>query len=124
MDTLTGLYGRHSRVLQTAGRGALVVLLACMPWAVLSPQASPPSHWAGWMHVGAVAMLSVLAYVSFASLWSRAGAVMFVFAYSGLMELLQHFSAGRTGSWEDLGMNGVGVLIGVALVKWAMMRAV
>jgi VanZ family protein len=74
--------------------------------------------------VGALAMLSVPAYVSFTPLWGRAGAVMFVFGYSGLMEVLQHFSPGRTGSWEDLGMNGVGVLIGVGLAKWAMMRAV
>ena len=121
LDTLTGLYSRHRKGLQAAGRGALVVLLACMPWAMLSPEASPPSHWAGGMHVGALAMLSVLACVSFTSLWGRAGAVMFVFGYSGLMEVLQHFSAGRTGSWEDLGMNAVGVLIGVGLAKWAMM---
>jgi hypothetical protein len=120
VDTLTGLYSRHSRGLQAAGRGALVVLLACMPWAVLSPEAGPPSHWAGGMHVGALAMLSVPACVSFTSPWSRAGAVMFVFGYSGLMEVLQHFSAGRTGSWEDLGMNAVGVLIGVGLAKWAL----
>ena len=106
--------------MKMAGRGALVVLLACMPWVVLLPEAGPPSQWAGWMHVGALAMLSVLTWVSFTKLWSRAGAVMFVFGYSGLMEVLQHFSAERTGSWEDVGMNGLGVLIGVGVAKWGM----
>ncbi|WP_201765671.1 hypothetical protein [Desulfotignum phosphitoxidans] len=36
----------YPKILRRASRGILVVLLACMPWATLSPAASPPSQWA------------------------------------------------------------------------------
>lgn len=91
----------------------LAVLLAVMPWAALSPTAGPPSQWADLVHLGANAGLAVLACTGFVSLRGRAGAVLFVFGYSALMEGLQHFTPHRHGSWEDVGFNAAGCLAGV-----------
>ena len=100
-------------MVQWVSRGMLVVLLAAMPWAALSPSTSPQSQWAGLVHMGANAGLAILACAGFASLRGRAGAVLFVFGYSALMEGLQHFTPHRHGSWEDVGFNAAGCLAGV-----------
>ena len=89
-------------ILRWASRGILAALLACMPWATLSPAASPPSQWAVLMHLAAMAVIALLACTAFATLRGRAGAVMFVFAFSALMEWLQHFSPVR----QVLGAGG------------------
>jgi drug/metabolite transporter superfamily protein YnfA len=91
----------------------LAFLLSAMPWAALSPAASPHSQWAAVMHLGAMAVLAWLACAGFASFRGRAWAVGFVFVFSALMEGLQHFSSDRTGSWEDVGINALGCLAGV-----------
>ncbi|EMS77166.1 hypothetical protein [Desulfotignum phosphitoxidans] len=36
----------YPKILRRASRGILVLLLACMPWAILSPAANPPSQCA------------------------------------------------------------------------------
>jgi VanZ family protein len=102
-------------ILRRASRGILVLLLVCMPWAALSPAASPPSQWAALMHMGAMAVFAILACTGSNSLRGRAGAVLFVFIFSALMEGLQHFSPLRTGSWEDVAINALGCLAGVLL---------
>jgi VanZ family protein len=103
----------YPKILRRASRGTLVLLLACMPWATLSPAASPPSQWAALMHMGAMAVFAILACTGFNSLRGRAGAVLAVFIFSALMEGLQHFSPLRCGSWEDVGFNAAGCLAGV-----------
>jgi VanZ family protein len=103
----------YPKILRRASRRILVLLLACMPWATLSPAASPPSRWAALMHMGAMAVFAILACTGFNSLRGRAGAVLAVFIFSALMEGLQHFSPLRTGSWEDVGFNAAGCLASV-----------
>ncbi|MBF0234796.1 MAG: VanZ family protein [Desulfamplus sp.] len=93
----------------------LAVLLCAMPWAALSPAASPPSQWAGVMHMAAMAVFAILACTGFVSLRGRTVVVLFVFGFSAVMEGLQHFSPHRTGSWEDVGFNAAGCLAGVLL---------
>jgi len=39
-----------------------------------------------------VTLVSLITCVSFKTLWAQAGGVVFVFVFSGLMEVLQHFS--------------------------------
>jgi VanZ family protein len=109
-------------ILRWVSRGILVVLLAAMPWATLSPAASPPSRWAVLMHLSAMAVIALLACTAFTSLRSRAGAVMFVFAFSALMEWFQHFSPVRQGSWEDVGINALGCLAGVLVFALLKLR--
>lgn len=106
-------------ILRWASRGILAVLLVCMPWATLSPAASPPSQWAVLMHLAAMAVIALLACTAFTTLRGRAGAVMFVFVFSALMEWLQHFSPARHGSWEDVGINALGCLAGVLVFALA-----
>ncbi|MDY6903452.1 MAG: VanZ family protein [Thermodesulfobacteriota bacterium] len=101
---------------QVLRRAVLVIFLVCMPWAVLSPATNPPAQWADSAHIAAMAILSMLAWASFTGLWRRVGAVLFVFAYSALMEFLQHFSPIRTGTWEDVWVNGRGILIGLVCI--------
>ncbi|EMS77181.1 galactosyl transferase CpsE [Desulfotignum phosphitoxidans DSM 13687] len=55
----------------------LAVLLGAMPWAALSQVASPPSQWAGLMHMGAMAVFAVLACTGFVSLRGRVGPVLY-----------------------------------------------
>jgi VanZ family protein len=100
-------------MVQWISRGILAVLLAAMPWAALSPATSPPSQWAGLVHMGAMAVFGILACTGFVSLQGRAGAVLFVFGFSALMEGMQYFSPHRCGSWEDVGFNAAGCLAGV-----------
>jgi VanZ family protein len=102
----------YPKILRRASRGILVVLLACMPWATLSPAASPPSRWAALMHMGAMAVFAILACAGLNSLRGRAWTVLAVFIFSALMEGLQHFSPLRTGSWEDVAINALGCLAG------------
>lgn len=52
--------------------------------------------------------------------WMRRGAHLVQVAtgmliYGGSMELLQHFSPGRTPSWSDLGLDALGTMVGVSL---------
>jgi len=102
-------------MLRRASRSILVVLLACMPYATLSPAASPPSQWAALMHMAAMAVIALLACTAFVTLRGRAGAVLFVCVFSALMEGFQYFSPVRHGSWQDVGVNALGCLVGVLI---------
>ena len=115
MNMQTISFPAYPDILRWGSRGMLAVLLAATPWAALSPAASPPSQWAGLMHMGAMAVFAVLACTGFISLRGRAGAVLFVFGFSALMEGMQHFSPHRNGSWEDVGFNAAGCLAGVVV---------
>ena len=114
-------YLKYFETLRLMSRVTLVSLIACMPWASLSSATSPPAQWAGMMHLAAMAIFAFLACVSFKTLWAQAGGVVFVFVFSGLMEVLHHFSPPRTGSWEDVAMNAMGCLAGVVMfsgIRW------
>lgn len=101
--------------LKNAARTLLVLMLLLMPYATLSPDPGIPSGSAPFIHLGGMAWLAVLACMSFETAKIRSGAVFFVFVYSALMEIFQHYLPYRHGTWEDVGINAVGCLIGVAL---------
>ena len=71
------------------------------------------------MHMAAMVVLSFLACVAFTTAWGQARAVIFVFIFSAMMEVLQNFTPTRSGSWEDVAMNALGCLAGVVMVSGA-----
>jgi hypothetical protein len=72
-------------------------------------------------HVVAYAGTAFLAAAAFCA-WGRV--VVALLAYAGALELLQHFSPGRTPSLVDYMFSAIGVLVGVAalalLGRWLL----
>ena len=56
----------------------------------------------GWLHVAPPRRWLLLVFLS---------------AHAGLTELLQLYVPGRTASWADVGIDHVGILIGLALTQ-------
>jgi VanZ family protein len=115
-----GSEGFQAFVVRVGSRVVLAIALLLMPWATLSPSASPPSAIAAPMHIIALAGLTVLALLSFVKIWHRVGAVVFVFGYSALMEALQYFHPERNGTPGDLAANALGCVAGVFLYLTAV----
>ncbi len=102
--------------LRTVSRVLLAIMLLLMPAATLLPGTGPPSsEAASYMHLASMAVAGFLACACFATLQARAGAVVFVFAYSALMELFQHWLPFRNGTWDDVQVNALGCLVGVVV---------
>ena len=101
--------------MRVGARVLLVIMLLLIPYATLTPDPGAPSGAAPFMHLGGMAWVAFLACLSFEKIRTMTLAVVFVFAYSALMEFIQHYLPYRHGSWEDVGINGVGCLIGVAI---------
>ncbi len=76
---------------------------------------SPPLAQAFIIHVSALGGLCMLACLACEKIIQRAGAVLFVFAYSLFLEFLQNYSPDRYGSMEDVAANAPGCLAGVLL---------
>lgn len=91
------------------------MMLLLIPFATLTPDPGTPPGAAPFMHLGGMAWVAFLTCLSFESNRIRLGAVVFVFAYSALMELFQNWLPYRHGTWEDVGINGLGCLMGVGL---------
>jgi VanZ family protein len=66
---------------------------------------------------GALAVLAVLAYPGVSKV--RIG--LLLIAHGVLIEVLQYFTGYRFGDWQDALADGVGVLVGLALMA-ALMR--
>ncbi len=98
--------------LRTGSKVLLVLMLLLIPYATLTPDPGTPSGSAPFMHLGGMAWVSLLACLSFTSLKNRTLGVLFVFAYSSLMELFQHYLPYRHGTWGDVWLNGLGCLLG------------
>ncbi len=98
-----------------ASRALLVFMLVLMPYATLTPDPGVPSGSAPFLHLAGMAWVALLACMSFETIKFRAGAVLFVLAYSALMELFQHYLPYRHGTWDDVGINSLGCLIGVGI---------
>ena len=86
-----------------------------IPFAALAPDPGTSSEAAPFLHFFGMAWVAFLACLSFETNRIRLGAIVFVFAYSALMELIQHYLPFRHGTWEDVGINGLGCLMGVGL---------
>ena len=100
---------------RTGSRVLLVLMLMLIPYATLTPDPGTPEGSAPYMHLGGMAWVGLLACLSFEANKTRAWAVLFVFAYSSLMELFQHYLPYRHGTWDDVWLNGMGCLAGAAI---------
>jgi VanZ family protein len=105
----------YSGWLKVLARVLLLSMLILMTYGTLSSDPGTPSGAAPFLHFGGMAWIAFLACASFDTLRSRAGAVVFVFAYSALMELFQHYLPYRHGTWEDVMVNGLGCVVGVGI---------
>jgi hypothetical protein len=104
----------------------LTVFLAVAPGSY-SPLAPLVNDWVPWIdHRYAVILAHLVGFgglvVLVTWLWGRLlPAALAVFAFSAVLEALQTQIAWRNGSWSDLGLNAVAVLLGV-LVAWGLLR--
>ncbi len=74
-----------------------------------------PFNWEQAGHIGLWALAAMLAYVLFSHRTSIIQTASGVFAASAAFELGQLFlTATRHLDWDDLAMNGIGVLLGTA----------
>ena len=99
-----------------ASRLLLVAALLAMPLFTLLPALAPPAHSAGLAHVAALALLTLLAAFAWRERRSRYWAVGGVLSYSLLMEILQHYHPARNFSFQDIFLNILGCLFGLALL--------
>ncbi len=99
----------------------LIVFLAVAPGSY-SPLAPLVNDWAPWIdHRYAVILAHLVGFgglvVMVNWLWGRLlRAALAVFAFSVFLEVLQTRIAWRDGSWSDVGLNAVAVLLGVLVV--------
>jgi VanZ family protein len=117
---------RWQNFVMKVSRIALGIALMLMPWGTLSTSVPTPPSCAWFLHVSALAGLTVLVLLSFDTSKVRALAVIVIFLYSAFLEVLQLFNPARHGSMEDIGANALGCLIGlvVYLVFLLLYRAV
>ncbi len=101
--------------IQNVSRVLLVIMLLLIPYATLTPDPGTPSGSAPYLHFGGMAWVAFLACMSFNDIKFRVPAVIFVFAYSSLMELFQHYLPYRHGTWDDVLLNGVGSVAGAGV---------
>lgn len=113
----------HTIYIRLAAKVLLAFMLVLMTYGTLSPDPGTPADAAPFLHLGGMAWIALLACVSFERIRSRAWAVLFVFAYSALMELFQHYLPDRNGTFVDVGINALGCLLGVVVFSaWSAWR--
>ncbi|MDP3086411.1 MAG: VanZ family protein [Rubrivivax sp.] len=99
---------------------ALVLVIA---WLAFSPK--PPDIGTGWDKTNHLAAFAALAFVgALASTWRwrLAGGLL---AYGGFIELVQARIPGRSGEWNDLLADALGISLGLlmsAALAWAAQR--
>lgn len=106
-------------------RVVLVVLVVVV--SVLAVMPVPPKELStGWdklNHSAAFAALTFVARLAFPAgrraAWTAALAM---FAYGGLIEIVQLFVPGRESEWADLLGDTLGIAIGMLLAAWAVRR--
>jgi|GEM_PF-2639442 len=104
---------RWRNAVRNISRIVLAIALMLMPWGTLSSSVPTPPSCAWFLHVSALAGLTVLVFLSFVTTRVRAWAVILIFLYSALLEFLQHFNPDRYGSIEDLAANALGCVAGL-----------
>lgn len=110
------------------GKNLLIALLAGATVALalapgsFSPLAPLVDDWVPSLdHQHVVVVAHLLGFcalvVIVAGVWGRVvSAALAVFVFSALLELAQTQVAWREGSWSDLGVNAIAVLLGVLVV--------
>ncbi len=107
----------RSEAVRPAWRLLLALLLCAIAWLALTPK-PPPAADLGWdklNHACAFAALAAAGRFSAASSRVRAGVLLGLLAYGGLIELAQTQVPGRDGEWADLLADAVGLALGAVL---------
>lgn len=92
-----------------------IVIFAATLFGSLSTSVGPPSlfpHADKLFHFGAWATLSGLAFLAFAGRYNRFAIPSALLVASALIEVAQTFIPGRSGSFDDLAANALGVALG------------
>jgi VanZ family protein len=97
----------------------VVSVLAVMP----VPPRELSTGWDKLNHSAAFALLTFVARLGFPG-GRRAGwaVALAMFAYGGLIEIVQWFVPGRESEWADLLGDTLGIAIGMLLAAWAVRR--
>lgn len=105
-------------------RWLLLGLVAVVGWLALQP-APPASISLGWDKLNHGAAFTALAFSAWlghaGSTRRRLVALLALWAYGGLIEVVQSWLPPRQGDWADLLGDTVGLLLGTALA-WALLR--
>jgi VanZ family protein len=96
----------------------LLLFIAAVGYLALTPT-PPPSIDLGWDKLNHLLAFSTLAFSASLSCPAsrRLRYVLFfmLFAYGGLIEVLQQFVPGRAGEWADLFADSVGIALGAVM---------
>jgi len=99
-------------------RVLLLLFIAAVGYLALTPT-PPPSIDLGWDKLNHLLAFSTLAFSASLSCPAsrRLRYVLFfmLFAYGGLIEVLQQFVPGRAGEWADLFADSVGIALGAVM---------
>jgi VanZ family protein len=132
---MTSAPARRDKLLQAlavtvAATGGWRMLLAVLAVAVgyLALKPAPPTSvdlgWDKLNHVAAFAALAFSAQLGYpTSQRTKLAALVAIFAFGGLIEVLQHFVPSRSAQWGDLLADLVGIACGAGLAAW-LVRAV
>ena len=91
-----------------------VAVLSLMPTGYLPPQVF--SLWDKAQHAIAFGVLAVLAVLAYPEA-SRLRIALLLMGQGVLIEVLQHYGGYRFGDWQDAVADGVGVLVGLVVVR-------
>lgn len=92
-----------------------IVIFAATLFGSLSTSVGPPAlfpHADKVFHFGAWAALSGLAFLAFAGRYNRLAIPFALLVAGALIEVAQTFIPGRSGSFDDLAANALGVALG------------
>lgn len=114
----------RSRHLTLLLRGLWLLIFGATLFGSLSTSIGPPAlfpHADKVFHFGAWAMLSGLAFLAFAGRYNRLAIPSALLVVSAAIEIAQSFIPGRSGSFDDLAANALGIALG-SLVGLALRR--
>lgn len=115
---------RQSRRLTLLLRALWFCLFGATLFGSLSTSVGPPAlfpHADKLFHFGAWGALSALAFLVFAGRYNRLAIPSALLVISAAIEVIQTFIPGRSGSYEDLAANALGIALG-SLVGLALRR--
>ena len=104
---------------QVSSRWILAFLACALAVLVLALMPSPPetitTGWDKSNHLLAFSVLTGLGYKAFPR--KLALVMVGLLAYGGLIEILQSLTPTRSAEWLDLLADGIGILLGWALIR-------
>lgn len=106
-------------------RVLLALLALLVAFLALTP-APPPQASLGWdklNHLSAFAALAACTVFGWRDARTAQRALLLaLLAYGGAIELLQRLVSGRSGEWNDLLADAIGIVVGTRLARWWLRR--